>query len=107
MREVVEPLPKSWRRELAASELAQLVRERASEIGVDVDEVLQYLGRPCKPTTLPGFTLPISPALPTSPKPHAPAVCKIGMGKPVDCPTNGCAMQKLHAEYGMIVNKHF
>lgn len=39
MREVVEPLPETWQRHLAASELAKLIRERASGIGVPADEV--------------------------------------------------------------------
>lgn len=39
MREVVEPLPEIWQRDLAASELAKLIRERASDVGVPADEV--------------------------------------------------------------------
>ena len=35
----MEPLPEIWQRDLAASELAKLIRERASDVGVPADEV--------------------------------------------------------------------
>ena len=40
MREVVEPLRESWQRELAAFELARVVRERAFDIGIEAEEVI-------------------------------------------------------------------